>query len=121
MKILLDMNLSPSWCEVLAAAGHEARHWMHIGRPDAKDGDIMGWAKSNGFVLFTHDLDFGAILAATSAEAPSVIQVRTQNPTPAHCADAVIAAIQQYAEVLRDGALVSLDRDRARIRILPLK
>lgn len=32
-----------------------------------------------GYVVFTHDLDFGDILAATNADDPSVIQVRTQN------------------------------------------
>jgi len=30
--------------------------------------------KVNGYVLLTHDLDFGAILAASGANAPSVIQ-----------------------------------------------
>ena len=28
---------------------------------------VMEWARSNGYIVFTHDLDFGAILAATRA------------------------------------------------------
>jgi len=39
----------------------------------------MDWAKDNGYVVFTHDLDFSALLAATQAECSSVIQVRTQD------------------------------------------
>ena len=79
MKILLDMNLSPAWVATLAAAGFEAVHWINVGKPDALDSEIMRWALGNDYVVFTHDLDFGDILAATNANAPSVIQIRTQN------------------------------------------
>jgi predicted nuclease of predicted toxin-antitoxin system len=39
----------------------------------------MKWANDNGYVVFTHDLDFGALLATTHAQGPSVIQIRTQD------------------------------------------
>lgn len=42
----------------------------------------MAWARANDYIVFTHDLDFGAMLALTNAESPSVIQVRTQDVTP---------------------------------------
>ena len=45
-------------------------------RSHAEDSEIMAWASVNDFVVFTHDLDFGAILALTRAEGPSVVQVR---------------------------------------------
>lgn len=56
----------------------------------------MDWARVNGYVVFTHDLDFGALLAVTHAEGPSVIQVRTQDVTPDHLAPIVINALRQY-------------------------
>ena len=59
MKIVIDMNLSPQWVQVLMNAGHEAVHWSTIGAPNAPDREIMAWAQANGFVVFTHDLDFG--------------------------------------------------------------
>ncbi len=77
MKILVDMNLSPGWVSVLEEAGHTASHWSNIGLLNAPDREVLSWAKANGYLLFTHDLDFGAILAATEAEGPSVIQIRT--------------------------------------------
>lgn len=77
MKLLVDMNLSPAWLPVLQAAGHEVQHWSTKGNPRALDREIMAWARQNGYVVFTHDLDFGALLAVTGAEGPSVIQVRT--------------------------------------------
>ena len=68
MKILIDMNLSPAWVSVLEEAGHTASHWSTIGSLNAPDREVLLWAKANGYLLFTHDLDFGAILAATEAE-----------------------------------------------------
>ncbi len=78
MKLLLDMNLSPLWVEHLRTSGWEAVHWSEIGDIRAPDTVIMQWALENGFIVFfTHDLDFGALLAATRANGPSVIQIRS--------------------------------------------
>ncbi len=82
MKILVDMNLSPRWVTALQAAGIEARHWSTVGAPNAPDEDVLSWTAANGFVLLTNDLDFGAILASSEANIPSVIQIRTQDLRP---------------------------------------
>ena len=37
-----------------------AIHWSTIGVANASDEEIMAWAKENGYIVFTHDLDFGA-------------------------------------------------------------
>ncbi len=121
MKILVDMNLSPSWVERLAAAGFEAVHWSEIGDPRAADSDLLAWAKSKGYLVFTHDLDFGSILAATSAAGPSVVQVRAQDVTPAYLASTVIAALRQFRTQLDAGVLLSIDESSSRVHILPLK
>lgn len=55
MKLLVDMNLSPSWIERLAQHGFEAVHWSAIGAATAGDDEILSWARVNGFVLLTHD------------------------------------------------------------------
>lgn|SRR5580700_4896238 len=82
MKILLDMNLTPSWVQFLQQVGFEAIHWSKVGRHDASDEEIMGFADKNNFVVLTHDLDFSAILAATKGKKPSVIQLRARNISP---------------------------------------
>jgi len=120
MKLVLDMNLTPDWVLVLAQAGHTAVHWSSVGSLRARDSDIMAWARERQQVVFTHDLDFGAILAATGADSPSVLQVRTQDPTPEHCSQMILETLERYAEALTKGALISLDEARARVRLLPL-
>lgn len=121
MKLVIDMNLSPGWVPVLMQAGHTATHWSSVGSPRAKDREILTWARQRKEVVFTHDLDFGAILAATDADAPSVIQVRTQDPTPESCGNIVLDTLRRHAQALADGALISVDENRARVRLLPLK
>ena len=120
MKLLVDMNLSPAWAAVLKQASWEAIHWSAIGNPRAADSEIMAWAKANGHVVFTHDLDFGTLLALTQAEEPSVIQVRTQDVTPAVIGKFVILALRQFQTELEKGALIVLDEAQVRARVLPL-
>jgi predicted nuclease of predicted toxin-antitoxin system len=72
VQLVVDMNLSVEWVAEFAAHGWSAVHWSPVGDPHAEDSAIMAWARANGHVVFTHDLDF-----ATTG--PSVLQVRGQN------------------------------------------
>lgn len=120
MKIVIDMNLAPAWVHVFEHEGWECRHWSEVGDPCATDREIMAWARSNDFIVFTHDLDFSALLAATQAQGPSVVQVRAQNVLPDHLGKIVVRTLRQFDSILADGALISVDEARARVRILPL-
>lgn len=120
MKILIDMNLSPDWVPLLRKSGIEAIHWSKTGNHRAPDHEIMEWARLNEYIVFTHDLDFGAILAATGTHSPSVIQIRTQDVSPSLLEKHVLHILQHYKDHLKKGALVTLDEDKSRIRILPI-
>lgn len=121
MKIVVDMNLPPAWVRLLETGGHTALHWSLVGDGRAPDTEVMAWARTNGFVVFTHDLDFGALLALTAQVGPSVIQMRTDDVTPDAQGQNLLAALQRFAGPLADGALISLDEVRTRVRILPIK
>ncbi|MFM6011764.1 MAG: DUF5615 family PIN-like protein [Dolichospermum sp.] len=120
MKILIDMNLSPDWVVVFKKYNIHAVHWSNVGDIHEKDSVIMEWAKTNGHIVFTHDLDFGSLLAATGANTPSVIQIRTQDILPSSIEDIVISALRQFEDSLLSGALVTVDKAQARVRILPI-
>jgi predicted nuclease of predicted toxin-antitoxin system len=120
VHLVIDMNLSPEWVSVLAAHGSSAVHWSTVGDPTAEDAVIMDWAKSNGHVVFTHDLDFGTMLALTHAVGPSVLQVRAQSTLPEDIGPMVIAALRKHDAELAAGALVVVDPKKSRIRLLPL-
>jgi predicted nuclease of predicted toxin-antitoxin system len=79
------------------------------------------WARENGYIVFTHDLDFSALLAATQGDGPSVIQVRTQNVLPEAIGELVVDSLRRFQNELVKGAIITIDPSRARIRILPLR
>ena len=80
----------------------------------------MRWAVTNRHVVFTHDLDFSALLALTGARGPSVVQVRTQAILPDSSGEVLLRVIAQYAGELERGAIVTVDLRRARVRLLPI-
>jgi predicted nuclease of predicted toxin-antitoxin system len=121
MRFVIDMNLSPSWVDVFAQRGWEGLHWSQVGDPRAEDVVIMHWARAEGYIVFTHDLDFSTLLAVTRAEGPSVIQVRTQDVMPESLGRRLVYWIEQYELELESGALLTIDEHRSRIRILPLR
>ena len=121
MKVLVDMNLPPAWVALLVQSGFEAVHWAQVGPKNAWDAELMKWAAERGYIILTADLDFGAILAATHRNRPSIVQLRSDILTPRAIGKSVIAALRQLQQGLTDGALVSIDAGRARIRILPFK
>lgn len=121
MKLLVDMNLSPRWIVIFADAGIEAAHWSTMGAYDAPDAQIMAYARANDYVVLTNDLDFSAILAATQGERPSVVQIRAENLSPDVIGKQVIAALRQMATELENGALLTIEPNRTRLRVLPLK
>jgi predicted nuclease of predicted toxin-antitoxin system len=121
VKLLIDMNLSPAWVQTLEQHGHTALHWSTVGEGTASDSTLLKWANENGCVVFTNDLDFGAILAATGDSSPSVIQVRAQDVTPERLAGLVVRALAQHESIIEQGALITIDEARSRVRILPLR
>lgn len=120
MKILVDMNLSPRWAGMLTVAGFDAVHWSRLGAPNAPDREIMEFAKTGGYVVLTHDLDFSAILAATQGAKPSVVQIRSGDVSPDVIGSQVALVLTQVRDDLERGALVTFDTARTRIRLLPL-
>ena len=120
LNILIDMNLSPDWIGLLQNAGWTATHWSTVGDPKAADRTIMDWAEANGYIVFTHDLDFGTILALTHKSGPSVLQVRGEDVFPDHMGNLVVAAIRQHETELESGALVVVEERKNRVRVLPI-
>ena len=121
MKLLVDMNLSPSWVERLEGHGFEAVHWSTIGAATAPDVEILTWANEHEFVLITNDLDFSAMLAASAGDGPSVVQLRTQDLLSESTARIVVRALEAHREDIERGALLSINQAGTRVRVLPLR
>ena len=118
MRILVDMNLPLLWIEALRSAGFEAVHWSEIGAPDSPDDDIVAYADSTASIILTRDLDFGEYVATSGRNRPSIVQLRARRGVPALHGQLVVKVLAETREALEQGALVTIDADRVRVRLL---
>ena len=79
----------------------------------------MAFAAANDHVVLTNDLDFAAILASTHHKKPSVVQIRTEDLDPNVIGTQIVAALQRAHKELEAGALLTIEADRTRLRMLP--
>ena len=80
----------------------------------------MTWARDKGYVVFTNDLDFSALLASTRDASPSVLQIRLQDLMPVAMGDLVIRVLRAHEVALNAGAIVTVAVNGSRVRVLPL-
>ena len=121
LRILIDMNLSIQWLLSFSKFGIEAIHWSAVGPSNATDEEITIWARKNQYIIFTHDLDFGTMLALTQENGPSIIQVRGQKILPESLQDTLMDVIRKYETELLKGALLVIDETHSRVRLLPIE
>ncbi len=121
MKFVIDMNVSPAWTSVFETHGYESVHWSYIGSSTATDSEILVWAYTNDYIVFTNDLDFGAIIASTRSRRPSVIQLRDLDVTPTDKSEVVMHCIKRHRQSLTMGAIMSIDARGSRVHLLPIR
>ena len=120
MTFLLDMNMSTRCVGLLADRGFNAIHWSTVGDPKDEDEVLVEYALTHNLVIITFDLDFGAILSATSSFAPSVVLIRPAFAHPEDFMPQLTSALASARVALFSGALVLVELDRIRIRPLPI-
>jgi predicted nuclease of predicted toxin-antitoxin system len=120
MKLLLDQGLPHSAATMLSEKGIDTIHVMEIGYAQAEDQDILLKAGEEGRVIVTIDSDFHALVALTGETFPSVIRLRMQGLTAQGLTDLLASVLDQCREYLEQGALVTVQSDKVRIRKLPI-
>ena len=107
--------------KALRNVGFECFHWGQVGDSRASDALIMEWARQNGAIVVTHDLDFSAMLAASKDASPSVIQIRLQDVLSEQFIGVLVESLRHFSEMLDKGAIVVVDEKGQRARALPLR
>lgn len=120
MRVLVDCCLSDQRVPFLQQAGHDAIHRKTVGDGNAPDQALADHAETQGLVLLTQDLDFGAILATQGRTKPCVVQIRADSTLCEDVGAIVLEAPKAYGPELETGAIVTVDYGRSKIRALPL-
>jgi len=120
MKFMLDMGISPKTAVFPRNLGYDAIHLHELKSDRLTDPAIMQMARNEERILLTHDLDFGELIAASGANAPSVIIFRLRNMNPKNVNRFLNGIISEHRDALEKGAIVSVTEGQARVRLLPL-
>src|SRR6185437_7979414 len=121
MRFLLDSNLSHRVAQLLRDAGIEAVHVRDHDLQHATDSVILEFALQHAFVLVSEDTDFGELLARQHTATPSFVLLRTYELlTPDEQATVLLANLPRLHDDLDQGAIVVIERNRLRVRRLPL-
>ena len=113
MRLLLDACIGRRTLAALLASGHDVV-WVGEWPEDPGDGTILESAHADGRVLVTLDKDFGEL--AVRYQQPHAGIVRLVNWSPEEQAQACIQALTRYQEELENGALVTAEPGRIRVR-----
>lgn len=120
MKFLGNMGISPKTIAYLRAQGHEAKRLLEENLERLPDSDILDKARAEQSIVLTSDLDFGQLLAASRAELPSVIIFRLDDMSAPNVNRYLTTIIDDYADDLARGAIISVDERAVRVRRLPI-
>lgn len=113
MRVLLDTCVATSAKAVLREAGHEVDHvgnWPE----DPGDAAVLAYAEEHDYVVVTLDKDFGE-LAVIRGHAHRGI-VRLVDIVASQQGAVAVAVLAHYGSALTDGAIVTAEPTRTRIR-----
>ncbi|MCI0691936.1 DUF5615 family PIN-like protein [candidate division KSB1 bacterium] len=120
MRFLGDMGIAGSTMNWLKSKGHDAKHLRDEGLQRLPDDDIFAKAENEGRIILTFDLGFGDIAAAAGTMLPSIIIFRLLDQRPTNVNRRLDVVLQEAAAALSQGAIISVDEIRYRIRRLPI-
>jgi len=120
-RLLLDMGIAQSTGQYLQSKGYDVVHLSEQGLERLPDDRIVAKAQDEDRAIVTHDLDFGRIVALSGHSVPSIVTLRLSNMTPARVNIALYGALEDAAQSLEDGALVTVTDGGIRIRTLPIE
>jgi len=120
MKLLLDQGLPQSASTLLSSQGFDTIHVSEIAMWAAQDTEIIQKAQDDNRTVVTLDADFHSILALNNFRSPSVIRIRIERLHAKALTKLLLDVIHQCQDDLENGAAVTVEPGRIRIRRLPL-
>jgi predicted nuclease of predicted toxin-antitoxin system len=121
MRLLADMNISPLTVAALQSEGWDIIRVSEVLPIDAEDVEILSWARSNGRIVITQDLDFSTLLALGGHSEPSLVTLRLGNSDPQTITEALLALLPQVEAGLQTGSAVTVTERAVRVRPLPIQ
>ena len=113
MKLLLDSCIWPGAKEPIQRAGHSVE-WVGDWSADPGDDEILAHAANARQVVVTLDKDFGELAVAFGRKHTGIVRLVDVRHTEQ--ADRCLELISRYSTELEQGAIVTSEPGRMRIR-----
>ena|SRR5947207_2407902 len=120
MRFLADMGVSWRVVEWLRAEGHDAIHLREQQLHRLPNGGIFMKAADEQRVILTWDLDFTEIVALSETRLVSAVVFRLLNTRSENVIRRLARVLSESARDLEEGAIISVEDGRHRVRLLPL-
>lgn len=121
MKFLVDNAVSPFISRGLQQAGYDAVHVQDYGMAEASDDQIIDRAAIEQRIVFSSDTDVGTLLSQRKTQEPSIILLRGElSRFPPNQLQTILRNLPAVQTSLEAGAIVVFEKQRIRVRNLPL-
>lgn len=120
MRFLADMGVSLGIVRWLRQNGHDATHLREQGLKTLDDGLIFVKADVEHRSILTWDLDFPEILALSGSRTVSAVVFRLNNTCTPNVIQRLARVLEDSAQDLEEGAIISVEDSRHRVRLLPI-
>jgi len=120
LRLLADMNISPKTVDALQQQGWDIIRVSQALAVDASDQEILAFARQEGRVVVTQDLDFSARLALGGYDRPSLITLRLWISDPEAVTQRLLEVLPKIEQALREGCAVTIEEVSVRVRKLPI-
>jgi predicted nuclease of predicted toxin-antitoxin system len=120
MRFLADMGVSWRVVEWLRKDGHEAIHLREQQLHRLPDGGIFAMAADDQRIILTWDFDFTEIVALSGTRIVSTVVFRLMNTRSENIIRRLERVLAESARDLEEGAIVSVEESRHRVRLLPI-
>ncbi len=121
MKFLLNENIPPSLQSLLQSIGWESTHVTLVGLKGKSDNKIVEYCLEHEYIIITHDLDYGRIVSLSGNKRPSVLTFRLEKVTVDELFSLIVDNQIKITHYLSIGALVTIDAENLRFRLLPVE
>jgi len=120
MRFLADLGVDLRVVTWLRQDGHDATHLRDERLHRMPNGDIFAKALAESRGILTFDLDFAEIAALSRTGRVSVVVFRLHNTRTVHVIQRLAAVLAESAAELSQGAVLTIEETRHRIRRLPV-
>ena len=120
MKLLADLHISPRTAQFLRSLGHDVLRVTDLLPATASDETILERAAQDQRIILTQDLDMTAIIALSRRQYPSLVTLRLSSVRIEFVNTILQRTLPVLEQDLLQGALVTIEDSRVRLRRLPL-